>query len=409
MIDTNNYIKKYLFNMEVPHFLITEIADTFIGLVTTMTKHYVTSGTQLIFNSSIKENKFVFNNKVYLDEKFAKKNEKKRHKIGDIISVHTGDVGTSAIIDEELDGSIGFATIVTRIKDNSKVYNKYICYFLNSRKVKYQISSLIKGDRDNLNLKDFNKIIVPLPPIEIQKEIVRILDTFTEYQDCLNEELTLRKKQYEYYRDKLLTFNDNVPLKKLGDIAIDIYRGTGIKKDEVTEKGIPCVRYGEIYTKYNIWFDKCFSHTIEENIKNRKYFEYGDVLFAITGESVKEISKSCVYIGNDKCLAGGDIVVLKHNQNPKYMGYVLSTTNAQIQKSKGKVKSKVVHSSVPDISDIIIPVPPLEEQERIVKILDRFDALCNDISSGLPAEIEMRKKQYEYYRDKLLTFEEKKI
>ena len=338
-----------------------------------------------------------------------KKMKKKRHKIGDIISVHTGDVGTSAIIDEELDGSIGFATIVTRIKDNSKVYNKYICYFLNSRKVKYQISSLIKGDRDNLNLKDFNKIIVPLPPIEIQKEIVRILDTFTEYQDCLNEELTLRKKQYEYYRDKLLTFNDNVPLKKLGDIAIDIYRGTGIKKDEVTEKGIPCVRYGEIYTKYNIWFDKCFSHTIEENIKNRKYFEYGDVLFAITGESVKEISKSCVYIGNDKCLAGGDIVVLKHNQNPKYMGYVLSTTNAQIQKSKGKVKSKVVHSSVPDISDIIIPVPPLEEQERIVKILDRFDALCNDISSGLPAEIEMRKKQYEYYRDKLLTFKEKKI
>ena len=197
--------------------------------------------------------------------------------------------------------------------------------------------------------------------------------------------------------------------KKLGDIAIDIYRGTGIKKDEVTEKGIPCVRYGEIYTKYNIWFDKCFSHTIEENIKNRKYFEYGDVLFAITGESVKEISKSCVYIGNDKCLAGGDIVVLKHNQNPKYMGYVLSTTNAQIQKSKGKVKSKVVHSSVPDISDIIIPVPHLEEQERIVNILDRFDALCNDISSGLPAEIEMRKKQYEYYRDKLLTFKEKKV
>ena len=238
---------------------------------------------------------------------------------------------------------------------------------------------------------------------------MRILDTFTEYHDSLNEELTLRKKQYEYYRDKLLTFNDNVPLKKLGDIAIDIYRGTGIKKDEVTEKGIPCVRYGEIYTKYNIWFDKCFSHTIEENIKNRKYFEYGDVLFAITGESVKEISKSCVYIGNDKCLAGGDIVVLKHNQNPKYMGYVLSTTNAQIQKSKGKVKSKVVHSSVPDISDIIIPVPPLEEQERIVKILDRFDALCNDISSGLPAEIEMRKKQYEYYRDKLLTFKEKKV
>ena len=286
-------------------------------------------------------------------------------------------------------------------------FSKYLFRSIELRKKIIQTSSGVT--RYNVSKKKMETISIPLPPIEIQKEIVRILDTFTEYQDYLNEELTLRKKQYEYYRDKLLTFNDDVPLKKLGDIAIDIYRGTGIKKDEVTEKGIPCVRYGEIYTKYNIWFDKCFSHTIEENIKNRKYFEYGDVLFAITGESVKEISKSCVYIGNDKCLAGGDIVVLKHNQNPKYMGYVLSTTNAQIQKSKGKVKSKVVHSSVPDISDIIIPVPPLEEQERIVKILDRFDALCNDISSGLPAEIEMRKKQYEYYRDKLLTFKEKKI
>ena len=131
------------------------------------------------------------------------------------------------------------------------------------------------------------------------------------------------------------------------------------------------------------------------------------MLFAITGESVEEIAKSCVYLGHDKCLAGGDIVVLKHNQNPKYMAYVLSTTNAQSQKSKGKVKSKVVHSSVPAISDIIIPIPPLAEQEKIANMIERFDRLCNDISNGLPAEIEARKKQYEYYRDTLLSFDDK--
>ncbi|MBW5393186.1 restriction endonuclease subunit S [Brachyspira pilosicoli] len=299
------------------------------------------------------------------------------------------------------------------IKPNTdKLINKYLFFVL--KNIEIHIMELKNGAGiPGINKNKITKIKIPLPPIEVQKEIVRILDEFTEktikLQELLHRETILRKKQYEYYRDKLLTFGDDVPLKKLGDIAIDIYRGTGIKKDEVTEKGIPCVRYGEIYTKYNIWFDKCFSHTIEENIKNRKYFEYGDVLFAITGESVKEISKSCVYIGHDKCLAGGDIVVLKHNQNPKYMGYVLSTTNAQIQKSKGKVKSKVVHSNVQDISDILIPVPPLEEQKRIVNILDKFDALCNDITSGLPAEIELRKKQYEYYRDKLLTFKEKKV
>ena len=248
------------------------------------------------------------------------------------------------------------------------------------------------------------KIRVPVPPIEVQSEIVRILDNFTE----LTAELTARKKQYEYYRDELLTFDDDVEWKTLGELSISMYRGSGIKRDEITEDGIDCVRYGEIYTTYNIWFKDCVSHTNESLQTNGKYFEHGDILFAITGESVDEIAKSCVYLGDKKCLAGGDIVVMKHNQNPRYMAYVLSTTNAQQQKSKGKIKSKVVHSSVPDIAKIKIPVPTLEVQEKIANILDKFNSLCNDISEGLPAEIEARKKQYEYYRDKLLTFKEKK-
>ena len=110
-----------------------------------------------------------------------------------------------------------------------------------------------------------------------------------------------------------------VEYKTLGDIAIDIYRGSGIKRDEVTEEGIPCVRYGEIYTTYNIWFDECVSHTNEHQIANKKYFEHGDILFAITGESVEDIAKSIAYVGHERCLAGGDIVVLKHGQNPKYL------------------------------------------------------------------------------------------
>lgn len=107
----------------------------------------------------------------------------------------------------------------------------------------------------------------------------------------------------------------------------------------------------------------------------------------------------------DKCLAGGDIVVMKHKQNPKYLAYALSTFAACQQKSKGKIKSKVVHSNVPSILNIEIPLPPLEVQERIVAVLDRFDTLCNDLSEGLPAEIEARQKQCEYYRNKLLQFE----
>ena len=299
-----------------------------------------------------------------------------------------------------------------KIIKSKKVNTKYLYYSLSS--------FYIKMNNYERHFKYLLKTKIPVPPLEIQSEIVHILDSFTLLTAELTAELTARQKQYAFYRDYLLDFSNedvtkkipdidcsNVEYKRLGDIATAIYRGAGIKRDEVTEMGIPCVRYGEIYTTYNVTFNNCVSHTDEDKIQNKKYFEHGDVLFAITGESVEEIAKSCVYLGHDKCLAGGDIVVLKHNQNPKYMAYVLSTTNAQSQKSKGKVKSKVVHSSVPAISDIIIPIPPLAEQEKIANMIERFDRLCNDISNGLPAEIEARKKQYEYYRDTLLSFDDK--
>lgn len=198
---------------------------------------------------------------------------------------------------------------------------------------------------------------------------------------------------------------DGVEYKTLGEIATEIYRGAGIKRDQVTETGTPCVRYGEIYTTYGVWFDKCVSHTDEAKVESKKYFEYGDILFAITGESVEDIAKSCAYVGHERCLAGGDIVVLKHNENPKYLAYALSTTEAREQKSKGKVKSKVVHSSVPAIQAIRIPVPPTEVQSEIVRILDNFTELTTELKAELTAELTARKKQYEYYRDKLLTFD----
>ena len=197
---------------------------------------------------------------------------------------------------------------------------------------------------------------------------------------------------------------DGVEYKTLGEIALDIYRGSGIKRDQVTATGIPCVRYGEIYTTYGIWFDECVSHTDLSKISGPKFFEHGDILFAITGESVEDIAKSSAYVGHEKCLAGGDIVILKHKQNPKYLSYALATSAARKQKSSGKVKSKVVHSSVPAIKEIVIPVPPLPVQVEIVRILDNFTERTTELAEQLTAELTARKKQYEYYRDKLLTF-----
>lgn len=206
------YYREMLFNFNgtTRMAFIPEIADVFIGLVTTMTKHYVPEGVPLIFNSSIQQNRFIFPKKIYLDNKFAEKNSNRRHKVGDVITVHTGDVGTSAIIDESLDGSLGFATIVSRINDPNVILNKYLCHFLNSNACKKQIVYMIKGDRDNLNLKDFKKIKVPIPSLEEQKRIVSILDRFdtlcNDLTSGLPAEIKARQKQYEYYRDKLLNF-----------------------------------------------------------------------------------------------------------------------------------------------------------------------------------------------------------
>lgn len=197
---------------------------------------------------------------------------------------------------------------------------------------------------------------------------------------------------------------EGVEYKTIGEIATDIYRGAGIKRNEVISEGVPCVRYGEIYTTYGVWFEQCVSHTSLEYIPSPKYFEHGDILFAITGESIEDIAKSTAYVGNEKCLAGGDIVVLKHNQNPKYLSYVLSTSNLRKQKGAGKVKSKVVHSSVPSIKGLIVPIPPLAVQDKIAELLDNLQFTTEKIKNELINEADLRQKQYEYYRDKLFEF-----
>ena len=316
---------------------------------------------------------------------------------GDILISAAGTIGRTVVYDGE-PAYYQDSNIVWLAHDESVVINKYLLYC-------YQLSPWITstgGTIARLYNDNIRKARIPVPPLPVQHEIVRILDNFIE----LTAELTARKKQYEYYRDELLKPKADIAMVTLKEIATDIYRGSGIKRDQITEGGIPCVRYGEIYTTYNTWFDKCVSHTQLEYVPSPKYFEHGDILFAITGENVEDIAKSVAYVGHEKCLAGGDIVVLKHKQNPRYLAHILATKQAREQKSKGKVKSKVVHSNVPSIEQITIPLPSLDVQKRYADVLDNFEKICNDLNIGLPAEIEARKKQYEFYRDLLLTFAE---
>ena len=171
---------------------VTEIGKIYIGLVTTMTKHYTDEGTLLIRNSDIKDGKFEFgDNPIYLEKTFAEKNETRMHQIGDVITVHTGDVGTSAVITENEAKSIGFATIVTR--PNPKIIDSnYLCSFLNTDKHKKWAVSISTGDgRTNYNLGDYFELVVPVPSIAEQKKIA-------SYIQKLNRLITLHQREFAF-------------------------------------------------------------------------------------------------------------------------------------------------------------------------------------------------------------------
>ena len=207
------YLDKLLaYNYDVELFTISDIAETSIGLATSVSQHKRENGVILLHNSDIQQNKIVLKTVEYISKEFAQKNKKKVLRKGDIITVHTGDVGTSAVIDDEYDGAIGFTTITTRIKDTARVNPYFLCHYLNSHKCKQDIASMTISDRSNLNQKSFNTIQIPVPPLEIQNRIVNVLDNFdaicSDLKIGLPAEIAARQKQYEFYRDKLLTFKE---------------------------------------------------------------------------------------------------------------------------------------------------------------------------------------------------------
>ena len=175
-----------------------DIAKTFIGLVTTMTENYRDSGTLLIRNSDIKEGQFVFSeNPIHLDEEFAKKNKTRRLQIGDVVTVHTGDIGTSAVIEEKEAGAIGFATINTRT-DKSILNPYFLATYFNTEKHKCYANSVSTGDgRSNYNIKDFNKLVISVPTLDEQERIsvlINDMNTIITLHQCKLDKLQDVKK-----------------------------------------------------------------------------------------------------------------------------------------------------------------------------------------------------------------------
>ena len=193
---------------------------------------------------------------------------------------------------------------------------------------------------------------------------------------------------------------------KIREIA-NITRGGNFQKKDFAKSGRPCIHYGQMYTHYGVYANKTMTYVSEEVFKTSKIAHHNDIVMAVTSENVDDVCKCTAWIGDEDIAVSGHTAIIHHNQNSKYLSYFFHSEAFFKQKIKLAHGTKVIEVTPDRINDIVINLPTLKEQERVVSILDRFDSLCNDISEGLPAEIEARQKQYEYYRDKLLIFKEK--
>ena len=246
---------------------------------------------------------------------------------------------------------------------------------------------------------------VPVPPLEIQEAIVEILDKFTNLETELEAELEARTLQYKYYRDSLFEALDcpSVPLGSLGTFV----RGNGLQKKDLQESGNPVIHYGQVFTRYGLHEDKTLSYANDEVYDKLRKAEKGNLVIATTSENDEDVCKALAWLGETPAGISGDAYIYRHEMNPKYVSYFFTTHDFQRQKLRHITGTKVRRVSGKNLETIEIPLPSLEEQQRIVDILDRFDALTSSLSEGLPAELAARRSQYEYYRDQLLSFPRK--
>ena len=292
---------------------------------------------------------------------------------------------------------------------------KYLAYYFHSRMFFDQKRKLAHGTKViEVTPDKLASVKIPLPPIEVQREIVRILDDFTEQTEqlkaSLTAELTARKKQYEYYRDKLLTLDvfgggtSKCERRTLGDIAKFTYGYT----DKAKNAGdVRFIRITDINDSgYLSPSDAKYIDLTEES---KKYLlKKGDLLLARTGATY---GKTLFFDSDEPAVYASflirivlDNAVIRNRYYWHFSKSSLYWEQAEKYVSKGGQQQFNANA----ISRVKVPIPSLEVQDRIINVLDNFDAICSDLNIGLPAEIEARQKQYEYYRDKLLTFKEAK-
>lgn len=274
--------------------------------------------------------------------------------------------------------------------DEKKICLRYLYHVMGSL-------GFTSDEHKRLWIATYSQLRIPLPSLPVQREIVRILDNFTELTAELTAELAARRKQYEHYRDELLTFGDEVPRIPLGEVGPVCMCKRILKSQTNDVGGVPFYKIGTFGKQANAYISK---ETYEEYRNKYNFPKKGDILISAAGT----IGRTVVYDGEPAYFQDSNIVWVA-NDETKILNRFLIHCYAMKPwyVSTGGTIARLYNDN---ILKAVVPVPSLERQKFIVDTLDRFDTLCNDLTSGLPAEIAARQKQYEYYRDKLLTFKE---
>ena len=280
------------------------------------------------------------------------------------------------------------------------VDNKYLWYVLKSKQDLLYAIRNTDATPYSLPVDTLKSILIPIPSLEEQTRIVGILDTFTASIENLKEQIAERRKQYEHYRDQLLDLEGKEDIVSWGDVC-EMIKGNGVQKVDFVESGRGCIHYGQIYTHYGSFTYTTNKYVSEEVFEKAKKASNGDLIMTDTSENVEDICKTVAYLGEEDIAVSNHALIIKHKQNPKYLSFSTQTNSFLTQKRKVVVGVKVSGIKPEHLAQIKIYLPSIEEQSRIVSILDTFESSIQN----LEAQLKEREKQYEYYRNKLLTFE----
>ena len=375
-----------------------EVCEVLNGF-TFKSKEYVPTGIRVIRISDVQSGYISDKDIVFYPKEKLPEYKRYLLKKGDIVMSLTGNPGRVACIKENV-CALNQRVACLRAKTTS---NSYLYYFFNCKEFEsIAFANSTGGAQKNLSTTWLNNFLIPIPSLEEQKRIVGILDTFTDSIENLKQQIAQRRKQYEHYRDQLLDLEGkpNEDIKKIGDYCTMI-KGNGVQKTDFVDNGIGCIHYGQIYTHSGPFTYTTNKFVSKEVFEKARKASKGDIVMTDTSENVEDICKSVAYLGEDDIAVSNHALIIKHEQNPKFLSYSTQTNSFFKQKQKCAYGVKVTGIKPDHLAKFRMFLPPLSEQQRIVSILDTFEASI----SNLEAQLEQRQKQYEYYRNQLLTFE----